>query len=281
MNEKYIAGLIDADGHLSVRTRIDATPDLEISIAQRTKYLDVLKQIQDEFGGTIRRKQNADYDNSELQMRCGPARKCMERLKKYMVLKRHHAEMFIDLVDNASVLKTQEDVQRIRRRVKEIRRYGANRLPNFPAKKWLAGYVDGDASFNVKVCSKTGYAYPSISIMAAPNYEAGIVIIQQAFNGKICSVKNNALYQLQLPPSKAKQFFEYFAKYLIIKKPQAYYLFECAKNGNYRDGDTIREHIKLLNDAQQHRLSDSVEEAILLARKVNFSIDAKWVRRMR
>jgi len=272
MNEKYLAGLLDADGYVSVRVRLGATPDLEVGIAQATPYRFILEYAQSEFGGQI--YESHEGAHSKLSLRSGPARKMLERLKKYMVLKRHHAERMIELVDSYSVLKTKDEVDLVRTWVKQIRLFGADRLPNFPSRKWLAGYFDGDGSFAVKLCKKTGYAYPSASILAAPNYTAGIVLLQQAFGGRICGVGQNALWQLQLSqPSKAEQFLSYFAQHLHIKKAAAYFLLGCAEH-NLRDGATIRDAIKALN-SQQHRLSDPTSKAAEFIRLVNFGIPAR------
>ncbi len=269
MNEKYIAGLLDADGHLSVRARVGAKPDLEASIAQDTAYRYLLEYAQAQFGGQVREK--IDGKHSELCMRSGPARKCFERLKKYMVVKRHHAERMLDLVDHGVVLKDQDQVKDVRQRVKQIRAYGADRIPNYPSRKWLAGYFDGDGSFSVKVCKKTGYAYPTASILAAPNYTVGIVLLQQAFGGRICAVKENALWQLSLSqPSKAKQFLEHFAKHLHIKRAAAYFLLGCADH-NFRDGIKVQQAMKALN-SQQHRLSEPEAEAKRRLSDINFGI---------
>lgn len=269
MNEKYIAGLLDADGHLSVRARIGAKPDLEASIAQATAYRYLLEYAQAQFGGQIREKHNGVH--SELCMRSGPARKCFERLKKYMVVKRHHAERMLDLVDSSFVLHDRDQVKDVRQQVKQIRAYGADRIPNYPSRKWLAGYFDGDGSFVVKVCKKTGYAYPVASIIAAPNYTVGIVLLQQAFGGRICAVSNNALWQLSLSqPSKTKQFLEYFAKHLHIKRAAAYFLLGCAEH-NFRDGIKIRQAVKDLN-SQQHRLSEPEAAAKRYLQGIDFDI---------
>lgn len=280
MNEKYLAGFIDADGHLSVRARKGARPDLELSVAQRADYRHILEYAQKQFGGVIREK--FDGKHLELQMRSGPARKAMERLKKYMVLKRHHAEQMIDLIDSADILRTDEDVRAVRNRVKAIRQQGVDVLPNFPARKWLAGYADGDGSFAVKVCSKTGYAYPKLSIMAAPNYTAGIQLIKKCFGGRIGRQGDNFMYSIELSqPSKATEFLGYFAKHLHVKKGQAYFLLGCAKGGNFRDGETIREAIKALN-AQQHRLSDPTSHASRLIDTISFDIEKRptnWIGR--
>lgn len=269
MNEKYIAGMLDADGHISVRARIGAKPDLVASLAQKAAYGEILRYAQSEFGGVIREKANGQH--LELCMRSGPARRCLERLKKYMVLKRHHAERMIELVDSSFVLSDADAVAEVRKSVKQIRSYGADRIPNFPSRKWLAGYFDGDGCFAVKVCKKTGYAYPTASILAAKNYTVGIVLIQQAFGGRICAVGENALWQLQLSqPSKAKQFLDYFAKHLHIKRAAAYFILGCSEH-NFRDGITVSDSIKALN-SQQHRLSDPEGAAAAFLRKVDFSI---------
>lgn len=273
MNEKYLAGFFDADGHISVRARKGSRPDLEFSLAQRTEYRAPLDYAQKLFGGVIRERFDGRY--LELQMRCGPARKAMERLKKYMVLKRHHAQHMLSLVDRSSILRTDDDVRQVREQVKAIRQSGASWTPNFPPRKWLAGYVDGDGSFTVKVCKKTGYAYPKVTILAAPNYTVGVHLIQNSFGGAICKLGENFQYSIELSqPSKALKFLDYFAKHLYIKKGQAYFLLGCANDGNFRDGEIIREAMKALN-AQQHRLSDPTSEAARLVKTVNFSIEKR------
>lgn len=270
VNEKYIAGFIDADGHISVRARIGAKPDLIVTMSQRELYRDALDFAQSEFGGNIRVVSVGDGQYATLQMRSGPARKCAERLKKYMVLKRHHAERLLDLVDSSYVLRDEHDVRRIRDEVKRIRAYGADRLPNFPSRKWLAGYFDGDGNFSVKVDKSSGFGYPHAAILAAPNYIAGITLLHGAFGGRINGCGQNATWMLMLQPSKAKEFLEYFAQHLYIKKPQAYFLLGCAEH-NFRDGITVRDTIKALN-SRQHRLSDPEGEAARLVREVNFDI---------
>ena len=269
MNEKYLAGLLDADGHISVRARLGASPDLEVSLAQAAPYRRLLDYAQQLFGGVVRER--LDGAHCELQLRSGPARKCLERLKKYMVLKRHHAERMLELVDGSTVLRTPEEVAHVRAQVKQIRAFGADRLPNHPARKWVAGYVDGDGCFTVKVDKKTGYAYPLVSILAAPNYTAGLVLLSGAFGGVIHARGQNAVWNLQLSqPSKAKQFLGYFAQYLEVKRAIAYFLLGCAES-NFRDGTTIRDCMIALN-SQQHRLSDPASTAADMLRKVRFDI---------
>ena len=270
LSEKYLAGFIDADGHFSVRARLGARPDLEFSVAQAVGFQDPLIELQQEFGGVIRLKH--DGQHAELQMRGAPARKVFERLKKYLVLKQDQVERFLDLVDRGVVTKTDADVKAVRNRVKEIRAYGATRQPNYPSRKWMAGYIDGDGSFAVKVCKKTGYAYPNLTILAAPNYFVGITLLQKAFGGRINAMGQNAVWSVSLSqPSKIEQVLGYCAQHLRRKQAQAYFLLGCAKGGNLRDGEAIHSAIITLN-AQQHRLSDPTAEAHTLLQGVDFGI---------
>lgn len=269
-SEKYLAGFIDADGHLSVRARLGARPDLMLEVSQRTTHSDVLVYARELFGGYL--SSSCDGLYTKASFRGGPARKAFERLKKYLVLKRDQAERFLDLVDRSVVLKTENDVKAVRQRVKEIRVYEATHEPNFPARKWMAGYVDGDGSFSVKVCQKTGYAYPFLRILAAPNYIVGLTLLHKAFGGNIHGIGQNAMWSVYLSqPSKIKQVLGFFAKYLVLKRSQAYFLLGCAQGGNLRDGEAIHRTITALN-AQQHRLSDPAAEAARLVQEVRFNI---------
>lgn len=273
LSEKYLAGFVDADGHLSVRARIGARPDLEFSAAQAVGFSEPLQVMQQEFGGIIRERVNGDH--LELCLRGGHARKAFERLKKYLVLKRDQAERFLDLVDRGVVLKNEADVRAIRQRVREIRAYGATREPNFPSRKWTAGYVDGDGCFACKICKKTGYAYPFLTILAAPNYLVGITLLQKAFGGQIRAMGENAVWSIGLSqPSKIEQVLGHFALHLHRKQAQAYFLLGCAKGGNLRDGEAVHRTLKALN-AQQHRLSDPAAEAARLVKQIRFDIVSK------
>jgi hypothetical protein len=195
-SEEYLAGFVDADGHLSVRARAGARPDLEFSLSQSASRAAVLLYAPGLFGGIIRPKFGGAH--FELCLRSGPARRAIERLKSYLVLKRVHAEMFLGLVNRGVVLKNRDDVRAVRQRVQEIRKCGATLQPSYPSGEWMAGYVDGDGSFVVKVCKKTRYAYPSLTILAASNYLVGIMLLRRVFGGQIQSSGKNAVWRVSL-----------------------------------------------------------------------------------
>ncbi len=272
LSEKYMAGFIDADGFLGVRVRMDARPDLIVELAQHERYADrVLQPVMDEFGGQIRTRPEK---YKSLSIRGKQARKLYERLYKYMVIKKDIAKRYLDLVDNSMVVKTEWGINKYRKEAKDIKAAGRiSPIPNFPSRKWLAGYFDGDGCFSMKVDKKNGYGYPNVSILAAPHLSAGIVLIQKAFGGKIYTQNTgNLVWQLPLTdPSKCISFIGYFCKHLVEKKAQAYFLLGCATNGNFRDGKIIRENLMALN-AQQHRLNNPEQFASELVRGVRFDI---------
>lgn len=272
MSEKYLAGFLDGDGYFSIRTRIGAKPDLECSVAQRNDFLSPLHELQDIFGGIIREKHNGT--NSELCLRSTPARKCMERLKKYMVIKQYQIEEYLKMVQEAPILSTRSEMLDFRAKVKAVKKVDADPKQSYPSRKWLAGYIDADGFFAARVGrSKTMYAYPFFSILAPFNYTGGLRLIHKVFGGGVHENKSGYILQIQLAqPSKAIQFLEYFMKYLRKKKDVVYFIYECAKNGNFRDGTTIRNAVITLN-SQQHRLSDPTASVKSLLDEVRFDIN--------
>lgn len=279
MSEKYLAGFFDADGYFSVRARKGSKPDLEASICQKEDFVSPIYEAQSLFGGKIRKKTYKGNTYLELCLRSGPAMKCAERLKKYMVLKQEHVEKFIDLVTDTRILRTEEDVAAIRCAVKEVRSVPALAEPNYPARKWMAGYIDGDGSFAAKRCKKTGYAYPFLTILAAKNYTVGINLLCKAFGGAIHRSGNNFVWQVQLSqPDKAKKVIGHCLPHLQKKYSVARFIYECANNGNFRDGEAIRRTITALN-SQQHRLSDPTFSVSEYISPIRFDIDKKTIGR--
>lgn len=278
LSEKYVAGLLDSDGHVTVRSRVGAKPDLSIGIGQDVMYNDVLEAIADDFGGYVH-VQKSNPKAASWNARGRIARNAAMRLMKYLVCKRDVTAMLLDLVDDAPVLSSEEDVELFRGQVRSIRQNVNKTTANYPSRRWLAGYFDGDGSFAVKVCNKTGYAYPFATILSEPKYACGIELIEKAFGGRMHKSGTNIVWSLSLSqPSKIKQFLPHFAKYLVRKQAQAYFLLGCAENGNLRDGEAIRSAIKALN-ARQHRLSDPAGHAAELVRGVRFDIEKRRVGR--
>jgi hypothetical protein len=131
------------------------------------------------------------------------------------------------------------------------------------------GRTDVHASLVVKVCKKTGYAYPSLRVLAPPNYLAGL---QKSFGGQLQAMDSNPMWTVSLSqPEKIEQVLEQCAPLLGRKRNAASFLLMCAMAGNLRDGTTIHEAIKALN-AQPYDASKSDVKVEEWLQKVRFDL---------
>jgi hypothetical protein len=254
LSEKYIAGFLDADGSVQLSLpKKGMRPQMVLSFSQKTSKDEVLHLIQGAIGGDFKYDiiKNVSYSTLVL---CGrKAIAALNRIKKYLVVKRHYANVCLDLAD-----KRYGDRDATRRYLKEQRKVKSLPLPNYPSRKWLAGYVDGDGCLSVSRLTPLGSANMVMHI-ASSNFDTeGLEIIYKAFGGRIHDMANGRCrqYILALSPSKARQALSYFAKYLIVKKEQAIFILGCAAMGHYRDGKNIKASLKQLK-AHDHRLSES------------------------
>lgn len=253
LSDKYIAGFLDADGGISlVFHGYKRTPQLLIVFSQKTERDSALYQIQEVAGGVIDHVVIKGNSYTRLSVWSTKAKMLLNRIKKFLVIKRHYANVVLDMAE-----KITEDVDASKRHLKEQRKVKSLPLPNFPSRKWLAGYIDGDGCFSIGRISKNGNAQPVFVISSSSHDSEGIELIHKSFGGNIYGYKNDVIqYRLSLPPSKAIEFIGLFVNNLIIKKTQAVLILECARMGHYHDGKRIREQLKHLKSHEQ-RLNDS------------------------
>jgi hypothetical protein len=249
LSDKYLAGFTDADGSINLQFRRLpnhwlARPTLLLVWAQRTDRDTVLYQLQNSFGGTIKIKQIGTGDYTHLTL-CGKqARICLERILPYLVIKKDFARFCLDrmkLIWNGDTASKEEY---------RMSRQKQSPYPNFPARKWLAGYFDGDGCISFSRFNKNGSAN-LIACIACSDYDrAGIDIIHKNFGGNIyqMSTKRSNLLQwrLALPPSKVIDFFGYFNQHSIIKRNQIDFILSQARMGHFSDGAYIRQELKRL-----------------------------------
>lgn len=272
LSEKYIAGFVDADGSFGVkfnRTDNGYTPALSMQCSQETAKDKVLEYIQESVGGTLhfRRSQTV------LEIPQKQAKKLLSRIAKYLVIKRHFANVCLEVIENSGKL-TLDEVHDMKRYLKEERKKNPIPMPNFPARKWVAGYFDGDGCLAVSYRKHTGFCYVSARVTAVDHYRVGLELLQRAFGGKIYDVKKKEgvypMWTLSMPPSKAKQFIGYFAKHSVVKKDQLYFILRCAEGGNFRDGKAIQQTMKHLK-AQEQRLNDPSADIGEMVGRVDFN----------
>lgn len=284
LSEKYIAGFLDADGSIQIAwrpvDRADSNKELRraclsLEFSQKQDQDKVLHLIADAIGGDIS-KTHGIY--STLKLFGGKAEMVLSRIKKYLVIKRHYAETCIQM--HGKVFNKREAMQGL----KAERRIKSEPLPNFPSRKWLAGYIDGDGCFHGRA-RKDWFGAKVVCEIACSDYDSeGIEIIRKNFGGSIGQIdssrKHILKYCLAMPPSKAKQFLGYFAKHLVTKRDQAMFILGCAEAGNYRDGKRVTEILKQLK-AHPHRLSDPETNVKPLIDSVDFNIETRREKFMR
>lgn len=255
--DKYIAGFMDADGCIAVLWSPDCCrPQMTLTASQREDHDSVLDHLQRTVGGSIRTVQVMGGRYTAWTLCGSKARMLLDRIRKHLVIKRHYAEVVLGMVN-----RPVQDRMAAKLMLKAERRVRSEPLPNFPSRKWMAGYIDGDGCFSVGSV-QYGNAYPLLHIAASSWDTEGIEIIQKQFGGRIHPMKtkngseNVKQYVLYLNPSKAIQVLEYCGKHLIVKREQADFLLSCARMGHYHDGKRIQETLKQLKTHPQ-RLNES------------------------
>lgn len=271
LSDKYIAGFIDADGYIGLEwrklDRKDSCKEMKrglpvLSFAQTERRDKVLYLIQESVGGDIRYCQHSN--TKVLTLSGKKALKILERIQKHLVLKRHHANVVIEMAFKAWNRKEASAY------LKEQRRTPCLPKPNFPPRRWLAGYFDGDGCFQVRKPKSRESAQPTAEITASGYDSEGVEIIHKSFGGSINQTgkeKHLVKWIMTMPPSKAKQFLLYFAKHLVLKQEQAYFILGCAEMGHYHDGNGIKSAMKHLK-AQPHRLNEQGVDASTLLKGI-------------
>lgn len=260
ISEKYVAGFLDADGCIGFNLNEEGhRPALTINFSQKTGKDEVLYAIQSEFGGRVRIQTINGKQYSGLDIFGTGARALITRCGKHLVIKRHYAHVMLERSQSPC-----GDKAVLRLWKKEQRKIKSLPLPNFPSRKWLAGYFDGDGCLYVSRINKSGIAQLGASIACQVCDSEGIEIICKNFGGRINDFESGRCKQwhLSMPPSKAVEFLSYFGKYSIVKKQEIDFVLGCAAMGHFRDGSNIKTALKQLKSHEQ-RLSESELELMV------------------
>jgi hypothetical protein len=224
---------------------------LSLEFSQLTAQDEVLFRIQDVLGGAI--SISASRQASTLKVHGKPAELALNRIRKHLVIKRHYANVVLDMVRKPVNMESAKAYLKAQRQQKSLP------MPNFPPRKWLAGYFDGDGSFQIRVSPRSGSAQIVASIVSSAYDSEGIEILQKAFGGSMRQWSGQSgtglvVWTMSMPPSKAIEFIGYFQKHLITKREQALFILGCAAMGHSQDGERIKAAMKQLK-AQPHRLN--------------------------
>ncbi len=217
MNDKYIAGFIDADGSFDIRVnkvngRYYITPRLRIC----QKFVTTLELIQSHFGwGNIRKTKQGYFEYAVAGKK---AKTVISRLHQHFILKQAQAKFIVDFDFSGSWDKG--SIKDLKKLLKELR-FTEGTKRSFPSRKWLAGYVDGDGC--VTATLRKDRSKPSIAFMITVDNRdiRGIQLIQKNFGGFIQSkTATTSRLDIWLNRTNCEKLFTYFNKHLLLKGSQ-------------------------------------------------------------
>ncbi len=257
LSEKYVAGFLDADGCIRLVLFRTNRPMMALEFSQKTCQDEVLSLIQRDYGGNISYEVRSNGESySKLRIGGKSASQVLSRIKQHLVIKRHYAEVCMDLYSREIA---PEEYEKVREYLKIQRRQKSLPLPNFPPRKWLAGYLDGDGCFSVTGLRKPfGQAQMVLHVAASDFDTEGIEVIQKVFGGAIHNMCDGRVRQLVVSfsaKSKVEEVLSYCAGHMIVKRSQAEFLLRCAAMGHFRDGKNIKAAMQHLK-AHPHRLNE-------------------------
>jgi hypothetical protein len=144
--------------------------------------------------------------------------------------------------------------------------------------RWRQYRREVQAAFVTKVCKKTGYAYPSLRILAEPSC---LTSLQNLLGGRLQTMETNPMWVVSLSdPQRIEQVLKHCEKHLGSKWGAAMFLLMCAKAGTLRDGNMIHEAITTLNGQPYNPVTsdDTVQQ---LFNKVRFDVPKRPIGRPR
>jgi hypothetical protein len=269
LSEKYLAGLLDSDGSIQLmwnppmrRKNWDGTGPQRcyavVRFDQKTPDQSFMRLIADSLSppsvrGTWGNLSTSPSGTHYWRVAGTKAAGVLMRLKKFLVNKRNLAEAAIDM--NGKIM----DVTAGTAQFDAARR---SPVPVRPTRKWVAGYIDGNGSFEVRI--PKGMAGQAIVSVTDEEVErAGCDLLCKAFGGSVQEFVTPAgtkmvAWVLSMVPSKIRSVFEAdkfgVAKHMVIKTDEIYFLLGCAKMGHFRDGERIQNGLRALRSGP-HRLS--------------------------
>lgn len=224
-NIKYYAGLFDADGTFDVqftkRAENSYYSQVRCTLYQIEKRRKVLDDLAKEFDVKVTKSKGCLC----VTLNCSKAIKFIQQVKNHLIIKKPVAEKVLEL---DKVFCTKEETKLIRKQIQLAR---LQTLPerNFPSRKWMAGYVDGDGSLNSYFNKKTGLVEYRLSIVSHESQDAAINLIHKCFGGRVHKDKNCMRYALTLNYS-SRDKLSYFGKHLVLKKDQYDFIINIITN---------------------------------------------------
>ena len=192
---KYFAGLIDADGSFTFNVRKLTDGNFRIrarcAIYQKNQF-DLLQEFGSQFEVnpyTIKR------DNLDCVVFVGKkALRLIEHLRSHLVIKRPVADF---VVKHNNKIVSELELKDLKAQLKTLRLVDQPER-NFPSRKWMAGYIDGDGCL-ISSKNKRGYLCFNLTVTSHGSQKAGLDLMHKCFGGSIYCDKNSEVYRWKLP----------------------------------------------------------------------------------
>lgn len=249
LSEKYIAGLLDSDGSIGINyTKLRNGEPLfyaraTLRFTECTTKSCMIPLIQENIGGNIQlfdRVSNYGPNPMRYLTFTGiGAVSTLTKLRKFVTVKRGVLDVACDV--NGTKVTKEEVVARMKK-ARESEQY----YPNFPSRRWMAGYADGNGCLSGAV--RPNGKYQPKFLIAAWDKDVGVLeLFKKQFGGGISRQGERTLnwYVSIEDPSKCVEVLEYLDSCIILK-PKRDYLLSLARYGNFHDGKTIRAKLKTL-----------------------------------
>lgn len=251
ISEKYLAGLLDSDGGIGwQRVRKGLTPRFQLSITQRLDKAQVLYKIKDTFGGevAVRKREGDRYNYPVAVWYAGgtTSANILRRVLQHCVIKRDYFEWACEMATK----KLEMDGAEFNALRKLKRKSRCSVEKNFPSRKWLAGYFDGDGTIGVSHIREDGKAIIRFGVTCHKDDSAGVDLLTKCFGGKLTDTSVNktcwqwTLYLSERNSGQGIKFLDHFANHCEIKKDQILavrqYLNSAQKDGAKLD-KTLRQ----------------------------------------
>ena len=224
-NVKYYAGLFDADGSFDMwpTKREDGSYYINIKATLYQKNTVVFNELVDEYGVEVKEGNDCSY----ITLHGTKAEMFMRAVKNYLVIKREVVEYLLSIKG-----ETVDDISEIRKKIQEARSKRSSEK-DWPSRRWMAGYIDGDGCLLSSYRKSDGNLEFKLSVVSHYSQMQGLELMQKAFGGSVVEQQDCRRWNLSLSVTKGKQVLNHFANHLKVKKEQAALILDCLMTGKH------------------------------------------------
>ncbi len=239
---KYWAGLFDADGSFTLG--MSKRPDgryygqVKAVLYQKDSREFILKEFAEMFDVNVKKSGNV----SCVSLDSSKARIFMEQVKNHLIIKKSLVEELLRL---DKTFYTKDTKKEINDHIKTFR-FTNSTSKQFPSRKWLAGYVDGDGCINSYFNKKTGLVEFSLRLVSHKDQDVGLQLVYKHLGGILYDELNCRRWVMNLSFS-TREKLAYFGKHLKIKSKQYDLVYNtiCNQSNLKKNGATPESNLAL------------------------------------